>query len=83
MEYSTSPTADATAPVTPVPSTQPTPVEDLEKRLAVLKASGVREYQDGPMHILFERPQQRSEEDVIAKLYRQAQADAERLANGG
>jgi len=81
MEYSASPTADATAPVSPA-TMQPTTVEDLERRLVVLKTAGVREYQDGGLHILFERPQQRHEEEnPIERLVRRM--EEERVAHGG
>jgi hypothetical protein len=88
MDYSTSQTTTATAPVSPVSQAdptlllQPSTVEDLEKRLAVLKNAGVREYQDGRIHLLFERPQQKqpeTEEDEVMRMLR----EQERLANGG
>lgn len=53
-------TTDATANVSPVERHHPLTVDDLERRLAVLKAAGVREYHDGAdgVKIAFERPQQ-------------------------
>jgi hypothetical protein len=82
MEYSASPTADVTAPVQPAAqSPVPLSVSDLEQRLAVLKSAGVREYQDGGVHILFERPKPREEIDPIRAL--ELAAQAERIASGG
>lgn len=81
MEYSPSATSDATAPVvTTTANMQPTSVEDLEKRLAVLKAAGVREYVDGGLHVLFERPQPKREKTIDELI---VEAEQERIRNGG
>lgn len=72
MDYATNSNTDATRPVeagTPATS-GPSPVDDLAKRIAVLKENGVREYADGPIHILFERPQSKQEEDPVSKAIR-------------
>lgn len=83
MEYSASKTADSTAPIAAALAMQPTPIEDLEKRLAVLKAAGVREYADGQIHILFERPPRQQEGADLAERFARFQMEQERMINGG
>lgn len=75
MEYKVTTETDATKPVETVTTTtsQPTPVEDLTKRLAALINAGVQEYQDGQLHILFKRERQKSTlEDPIERVLREA-----------
>jgi hypothetical protein len=52
--------------------TEPTPLEDLEKRLKLLQLYGVRSYNDGPLQILLAPPrpqaQQLTEDELIARL---------------
>ena len=79
MEYKVDTATDATATVQTVQPTCPSSVEDLTKRLAALKNAGVREYSDNGLHILFERPRQREEEDIVTRTIREYQ---EQLING-
>jgi hypothetical protein len=81
MEYEQGPNVDATAPVVATQAQHPSTVEDLERRLAVLKTAGVREYQDGGIHVLFERPPRKEEMSEIDILM--AAAERERVAAGG
>lgn len=74
-EYVTTPSV--TAPAYP----QPSSVEDLEKRLRVLREAKVREYHDGGIRIAFERPQRVDDADMLELLQRRM--EEERLANGG
>lgn len=78
VEYVTD--ASGTPPTTTA-YPQPTPVEDLEKRLRVLRDAKVREYHDGGIRIAFERPQRMDEADMLEHL--QQMAEQERIANGG
>lgn len=81
MGYEPGPNADATEPVVTVNNAVPSTVEDLERRLSVLKTAGVREYHDAGVHILFERPPRKEEPSEIERLL--AAAEAERRLAGG
>lgn len=74
-EYVTTPSV--AAPAYP----QPSSVEDLEKRLRVLREAKVREYHDGGLRIAFERPQRLDEADALEILQRRM--EEERINNGG
>jgi hypothetical protein len=66
------PTDAAEAPAT---ATAPTPVDDLARRLQMLRDYGVRMYKDGPLEMVFAAPPKReSAEDRAFRLI--AEADA-------
>lgn len=83
MEYEPGPNAEATAPVATVTNQNPLPVEDLERRLALLKAAGVREYHDVGVKIAFEpkRQQPAGQDELVAQVM--AMVEQERETNGG
>jgi hypothetical protein len=55
--------------------TAPTPVDDLERRLQLLRDCGVRAYKDGPLEIVFSAPPKR--ENPEERAFRMiAEADA-------
>lgn len=63
------------SPAAAVTASAPTPVDDLERRLQLLRDCGVRAYKDGSLEIVFSAPPKReSAEDRAFRLI--AEADA-------
>jgi hypothetical protein len=63
---------------------QPTPLEDLERRLKALRESGVRAYKDGPLEIIFSGQQRQagSPMDEALRQFHDLEARAREAASG-
>lgn len=73
--------AEANGAPSTIPA-HPSTVEDLEKRLRVLREAGVAAYKDGPVEIVFApKPPPVSEADRLAATFAELEADARK--NGG
>lgn len=69
-------------PPQPQPQPQPSTVDDLERRLRVLREAGVHAYKDGPIEIVFvPAAPPMSPSDRLAATFAELEADARK--NGG